>query len=200
MPKPFNHRDKFFLKAKQQNLRARSVFKLEEIDKKLGFIKTGNKVLDLGAAPGSWTLYASKKVGDGGRVVAVDLQRIKPFSGHKNIDYYQNDVFSLELENELLEKYQKFDVLLSDMAPKTTGIKANDQWASVELCLRVLDLAEPLLKKKGDILFKVFQGEDFNLFFKKAKNNFEKVSILKPEAVRSSSREVYVYAHGFRNQ
>lgn len=200
MPKPFNPQDRFFKKAKEQNLRARSVFKLEEIQNHYGVLNFGNKILDLGAAPGSWTQYAAKKVGESGRVVAVDLQVIAPFSAFRNVDYIVGNVFSGECEKMLRDKYVLFDVILSDMAPKTSGIKGNDQWASVELGIRVLDLCKFLLKKNGILLIKIFQGEDFNLFWKKCRLMFKKARIIRPEAVRSSSREVYVLANDFSGQ
>jgi len=192
----FDVKDKFYYEAKAKGFRARSVFKLEEIQQKHSLVKKGNNVLDLGAAPGSWTQFVARIVGDGGRVVAVDLQDIEALN-LQNIEVYKYDVFSKECDVFLKEKYGRFDVLLSDMAPKTSGIKDKDQWLSVELGIQCLELADSLLKKGGNMTVKVFQGSDFNLFWFKFKKKFKIAKVIKPRAVRSTSFEVYVVGIGY---
>lgn len=197
MAKSFVPQDRFFLEAKAQNWRARSVFKLAEIQKRFALLRGGDRVLDLGAAPGSWSDFAAKTVGPSGLVAAVDLQIIKPFANRSNFESHVFDVFSSECSAFLREKYHSFAVILSDMAPKTSGVKFKDQWASVELGLRVLELCSALLRPGGNLVVKIFQGEDFPVFWSKCRSLFARATIIRPEAVRESSREVYVVAKGF---
>src|SRR6187455_1314484 len=124
--------------AKAQGYPARSVFKLEEIDRRVKLFSSGQRVLDLGAAPGSWSLYASQRVGERGRVLAVDLQEIRQAFG-PNVEVIQGD--ALDLESSLFMREQAYDVVLSDMAPNTSGNKARDQAYSFELFMRALLVA-----------------------------------------------------------
>ena len=129
--------------AKAQGFPARSVFKLEEIDRRVKLLRSGQKVLDLGAAPGSWSLYASQKVGPGGRVLAIDLQEIRQ-AFPPNVRVAQGD--ALTIETAALSEFAPYDIVLSDMAPNTSGSKIRDQAGSLELCLRALDVAFALGK------------------------------------------------------
>lgn len=185
----FNHRDKYFKQAKKDGFRARSVYKLQEIDTKMRLIRPGQTILDIGSAPGSWAQYLSRKVGDEGRVVAIDLKEVDDIGG--NVVRLQGDITTEESLNALKE-WAPYDGLTSDLAPKTSGIKHQDQWLSVELSLAALDLCKKLIKPGGFFIAKVFQGGDFHHFMKDAKKILKKVTIITPDAVRKSSREVYV--------
>jgi len=188
----YQRKDHFFLKAKKKNYAARSIFKLEEIDQRYKLIKPGNKVLDLGAAPGSWSQYASQKVGKNGSVIGIDLQDIKLTL--PNAVFIKGDILKLPLIEEL-EKYSiqpPFDLVISDMAPKTTGIKITDQTRSLELCEMALEIAKKHLKKGGHFICKLFHGADFQHFNKQLKQSFTKVEVLRPKSTRKASKEVFM--------
>jgi len=191
MSKPFNPQDKYFKRAKEQGYRARSVFKLEEIQRKFKILKPGRDVLDLGAAPGSWLQYANKIVGPKSTLVGLDLTPIKKIK--PNVILGQVDIFSLQAIEFIQYKHpQKFPIILSDLAPKTSGIKESDHYRSIELSQRVVELAEKFLTPHGVIVIKVFQGADFGLFIIKLKRKFKQVNVFKPRASRDRSYEVYV--------
>lgn len=191
MPKPFNPQDKYFQRAKQQGYLARSVFKLEEIQARFKIIRKGNSILDLGAAPGSWLQYAAKIAGPTSKLVGVDLTAIKPLG--QNIKTIQADIFSPELIEKIKALYpNKFDLILSDLAPKTSGIKETDHARSIELNRRVIGISDSLLKPRGTVILKVFQGGDFDKFLKELKRKFKMVKIFKPQASRGRSFEVYL--------
>ncbi len=184
-------------KAKAENYPARSVYKLEEIDAKHGLLRPGQRILDLGASPGSWSLYAAGKVGAGGRVVGLDL---KPLEGvtKTNIDFMVADVYDISPES--LTAAGLFDAVLSDMAPATTGIKSTDQVRSEELARAALDMARRVLKGGGAFLVKIFQGPDVDQFFKEVKAEFREVKRLKPKSSRSISPEIFILGLGFKNR
>ena len=187
MTKNYIIQDAYFKKAKQEGFRARSIYKIKEIDEKFHLIKKEDHILDLGCAPGSWLQYFSKKTK--GNIYGFDLQKIKPLSGVKN---YVADVFTDEFKILLQkEKIKKFDVITSDMAPKTSGVFDLDQYASVELGLRVLDLLKLYLKPNGKAVIKIFRGEDFNDFWIPAKKFFKLAKTFKPRACRDRSYEIY---------
>jgi len=193
MPKNFVPQDQYFKKAKELGYRARSAFKLEEIQKKFRLLKPGSDVLDLGAAPGSWLQYASKIVGQHAKLVGLDLQPIESLG--KNIKTFTVDIFSPEAE-ELIKKYhpETFPIILSDLAPATSGQKELDHLKSVDLNQQVVDLAEKFLSPRGTMVLKIFQGGELNDFVKELKNKFRKVDIYKPKASRSRSFEIYIIA------
>ena len=193
-------KDFYFHKAKKDNYPARSVYKLEEAQKKHRFLKPGQRVLDLGCHPGSWSLYAASIVGPRGVVAGVDLQRAgeaqqKPDAEIHRLCY---DVYSDELIGVLHKKWPGFHVLLSDMAPGTTGSQYADHQHSLRLCRRVLELAARLLHDNGVLYCKVFQGEDFPAFVEECKPLFSTVKVLKPQSSRQESREVFVLGLGYR--
>ena len=193
-----NVKDFYYNKAKRENYPARSVFKLEEAQQRFRFLAKGNMVLDLGCHPGSWSIYAAKEVGSAGKVIGVDLQKSKrySFAGAGNIDLLQADIFADEIYQELVS--QKFNVVLSDMAPATTGHKFSDHLNSLELCRRALAIAKEVLEPGGHFYVKVFQGEDFPDFFAEVKKDFKKVKTVKPKSSRVESREVFVLARSFK--
>jgi len=181
--------------AKAQGFPARSVFKLEEIDRRVKLFKGGQKVLDLGAAPGSWSLYASKKVGPSGRVFAIDLQEIRQ-AFTPNVKVIQGD--ALTLENASLSEFAPYDVVLSDMAPNTSGSKIRDQAYSFELCMRALDVAHALGKPGSHFVAKIFMSDDFQHARRLAGERYEKCQVIRPEGTRQQSSEVFIVGLGLK--
>lgn len=180
--------DFYFLKAKKEGFLARSIYKLQEVQEKHHIMKNGSWVLDLGAAPGSWTQYASRIVGPTGRVVAVDLQPIK-CSGD-NIVTLQQDAF--EPLPEGLFPAAGFQAILSDMAPRTSGHRELDHMRSIALAEQALNTAMRLLTQNGAFFCKVFQGKDLPAFVEQCKKVFNVVKLIKPKGSRSESVEIFV--------
>ena len=190
---PYKGGDHFTREAKKQGYPARSVFKLEEIDRRLKLLKSDMGVLDLGAAPGSWALYAAKKVGDWGRVIAIDLEPLKVSLPDQSCAFLQADIFRLGAdEYEVLTENGPYDVVLSDMAPRTTGNRLGDQTRSFELFMRGLELAEKFLKPGGAFVGKIFMGEDFPEAKKAVKRLFREERALRPEGTRAQSYELFL--------
>lgn len=190
--------DFYFKKAKTENYRARSVYKLKEIQETYHLIKQGDSILELGAAPGSWTQFASTCIGPKGHVLAVDRLEIEKQGLSENITVLQSDI--LEISNDTLEEYLKrtnVDLVLSDMAPNTSGIKSTDHIRSIELCEKALFIAKKFLKKGGHFVCKVFQGEDLPLFIKSLERNFKKVSRFKPKSSKQESFEIFLVAKSY---
>lgn len=190
---PYKRADHFTLEAKKQGYPARSIFKLEEIDRRLGLLKQGMNVLDLGAAPGSWMMYAAQKIGRNGKLLAVDLTEIS-VQVPMNATAIQGD--ALSLENDALAMYAPYDVVLSDMAPNTTGNRLGDQTRSFELFMRALAVADKLVKPGGAFVGKIFMGEDYALAKKEVKRIFEEERALRPEGTRASSYELFLVGLG----
>jgi 23S rRNA (uridine2552-2'-O)-methyltransferase len=188
----FNPRDHYFRKAKKENFVARSVFKLEEIDKKFKLFKAGQSVLDLGATPGSWSQYASQKVGAQGRILAIDLNPLEVKL--KNVDFYQADIHDFDFEKYFLEQSLEphFDAVISDMAPKTTGIRMTDQARSFELCEMAFAAAQKYLKKNGFFICKLFHSDDFTQMRELIKKDFHKFEAVKPDSTRKISKEIFL--------
>lgn len=190
----YNPNDFYFRKAKKENFAARSVFKLQEIDDRFHILKKGFKVLDLGAAPGSWSQYSSQVVGLQGRVLGIDIQAIKITL--PNAVFVQADMRQANLD-EIMTAHgisPPFDVVLSDMAPKTTGIRFTDQARSLELCELALETAEKFLKPKGSFVCKLFHSEDFEAYRAKLRERFDRVEVLRPKSTRKESKEVFFIA------
>ena len=183
-------KDYYFHKAKKDGYAARSVYKIEEIDKKYRIIRTGYKVLDLGCSPGSWLQYASRKVGNSGQVLGVDLQTIK-ISLPSHVKVIRADIF--EVTNEDLKiKGGQVDVILSDMAPKISGIRTTDEYRSFELNKKVLYLANDILCQEGSLLVKAFQGKLCDELCYEFKKMFADVKLCKPKSSRSESVEIFI--------
>ena len=191
--------DYYYKKAKKENYPARSVYKLEEVQKKYRFIKSGDTVLDFGCYPGSWSIYAARVVGRKGLVVGVDLQEVKKISIAKaaEIVWFSDDIMSDDVVEKLQKIRESFRIVLSDIAPRTSGNKWVDQQQSLNLARRVLELASCLLKKDGNFYVKVFEGEDFKDFVDSVRKSFKTVKIVKPKSSRSESREVFVLGKGY---
>lgn len=173
--------------AKQQGYPARSVFKLDEIDKRVNLLRPGQRVLDLGAAPGSWSMYASQKVGPKGFVLAIDLQAITE-QFLPNVRVIQGDVRELELGST----EQPFDVVLSDMAPSTTGSKIADQTGSFELFMTALEVARALGKSGSSFVAKLFMGPDFESAKRAVSEAYAESKTIRPRGTRQNSSEVFV--------
>ncbi len=188
----YNPKDHYFKKAKDQNFAARSVFKLEEIDQKLKIIRSNDHILDLGASPGSWSQYCSKKIGLQGRILGVDLSPVNVKLA--NAEFIQADLRDLQLEEIFKEKgyVRPFDVILSDMAPKTTGIRITDQARSFELCELALNVARQFLKKDGHFVCKLFHSDEFTVLKNQIKSEFSKFEAVKPDSTRKISKEIFL--------
>lgn len=183
----FNPKDRFFHKAKADGFLARSAYKLEELQQKYKIIRSGDFVLDLGAAPGSWSQVAIKIIGPSGRVVGLDLKPIELSA--PNAKFYVMNAF--DFDPVILEGRTQIDVLLSDMAHNTTGIRSVDQARSFELCQQILKISDEFLKPKGHVVMKVFEGPDAEKISKEISKKFEVHKRFKPEAVRKGSYETY---------
>ena len=187
-------KDYYFHKAKKDGYAARSVYKIEEIDKKYRIIRTGYKVLDLGCSPGSWLQYASRKVGNSGQVLGVDLQTIK-ISLPSHVKVIRADIFEVT-DEDLKIKGGQADVILSDMAPKISGIRTTDEYRSFELNKKVLYLANNILCSEGPLLLKAFQGKLFDELRYEFKKMFAEVKLCKPKSSRSESVEIFILGRG----
>lgn len=188
----YNPKDHYFKKAKEQNFAARSVFKLEEIDQKYKILKPGQTVLDLGCSPGSWSQYASKKVGATGRVLGVDLSPVTVKL--PNAVFIQADLRDLNLEQVFQEHgfNPPFDLVVSDMAPKTTGIRITDQARSMELCELALDVARKFLRPGGHFVCKLFHSDDFARMRDLIKKEFQQFEAMRPDSTRKISKEIFL--------
>jgi 23S rRNA (uridine2552-2'-O)-methyltransferase len=186
--------DSFFRKARNEGFAARAVYKLEDIDKRVRLFHAGARVLDLGCRPGSWMQYAVKAVGPHGQVVGVDrLALPAPVVGAHVI---LADIYTLS-DEELLCGLAAYDVVLSDMAPDTTGIRATDQARSANLVEEALARAERLLAPLGAFVAKVFQSPEVERLRKRMGERFKDVKLLKPEASRQQSTELYLVGKNF---
>ncbi len=192
------YQDHYFKKAKQDNYPARSVYKLKELDAKFKLLRPGQKVLDLGAAPGSWTLYAAERVGPSGKVLAADLQATSQgFPG--NVTFRRENVFERtpEFEAELAD-WRPFDLVISDMAPSTTGHRGTDQARSMALAEEALALASVSLVKGGHFVVKIFQGPDEQAYLMQLRGLFDQAKGFKPKSSRSESKEMFCVGLGFK--
>ncbi|SPF43057.1 Ribosomal RNA large subunit methyltransferase E [Syntrophobacter sp. SbD1] len=189
----FTVQDHYFLKAKKQHYLARAIYKLEEIQKRYKIIKAGDRILDLGAAPGSWIQLASGVVGRSGLVVGIDLKAIEhSFPNH--VVTLQGDIFEREFVETALRDYLPFDAVLSDMAPATSGIKQADTARSALLFERAFEIARWALRPQGTFLAKIFHGSEFHQLLAEAKKQFSQTRVIRPEATRKQSREIYILA------
>jgi 23S rRNA (uridine2552-2'-O)-methyltransferase len=188
----------YYRKAKSENLRSRASFKLLQAVKKYPFIKPGYVVVDLGAAPGGWTLAALRLVKDSGFVLAVDLKNISPFEA-PNALAVVGDVTQKETIYKILQLLPHDpDVVISDVAPNVSGIWELDHARQIDLATQSLNIAISLLRPGGNFFVKIFQGSMTNNFIKKVKRHFSFVKMVKPKASRSKSAEMYVLGMNFR--
>lgn len=188
--------DHYSKRARAEHYPARSIYKLEEIDRRVRLLKAGYAVLDLGAAPGSWTLYAAKKVGPSGRVVAVDRAELT-VGTPANVVYVQADALAIVPEELLaLVGSSGFDAVISDMAPRTSGHRFVDQSRSFELFCRAAELAAALCRPGGRFVGKIFQGGEFETARARVRERFAEVRVIRPQSVRAESYEVYLVGLG----
>lgn len=189
--------DHYVQEAKKRGLRSRAVFKLEEIQKKDNLIKKGMTVVDLGAAPGSWSHLVAELVGLDGKVIACD---ILPMDSIVGVDFLQGDFREEAVLDALLNRIdgKNVDVVLSDMAPNMSGTDSIDQARSMYLVELALDMCQQVLKTNGSFAVKVFQGGSFDEYVKEVRKLFKVVKIRKPDSSRARSREVYIVATGFK--
>jgi 23S rRNA (uridine2552-2'-O)-methyltransferase len=192
MSKAYDPRDRFWRKAKKEGLRARSAFKLDEIQRRFQILRPGARVLDLGAAPGGWCQIASRAVGPKGFVLGIDLEPISRLPAPAQT--WVADAFSPELLARLRrEGRAPYDAVLSDLAPKTSGVRSADEARSLELAERALELSLEVLKPSGVFVVKVFMGGDFESFLRRSRASFLDVRVVRPEAsVARGSKEVYL--------
>lgn len=218
-------RDYYFRKAKEEKYPARSVYKLIEIDRKYHVLRKGQTILDVGCAPGSWSMYMLKRVGNG-RVIGIDIDSKVNIQDHRfhfindDILRLNNSVLAGELKGEIQSKERSkeqtqepsikvseekpliqpiFDLIVSDAAPKTTGDKFFDSQQSLIIVKRVFEIATDLLKPGASVVAKVFQGEDVSEFIRGLKSHFREVHLFKPKSSRSESKELFIIALKRRN-
>ncbi len=189
----FTVQDHYFLKAKKEQFLSRAIYKLEEIQKKYKILKPRYRVLDLGAAPGSWIQLTSSIVGPGGLVVGIDLKPIEHAFPNRVITL-QGDIFDREFIEAALRDHIPFDVVLSDMAPSTSGIRMADSARSSLLFERAVEIAREALKPGGTFLAKLFHGSEFHQLLAELKKEYGQTKAIRPEATRKQSREIYLLA------
>lgn len=190
-------KDQYVLKSQQEGYRSRAAYKLLQIQEKDKIIKSGMNVVDLGAAPGGWSQVARQFVGAKGKVVALD---ILPMEQLAQVEFVLGDFQEEAVLNELLAivNNEPIDLVISDMAPNITGVKAVDQPKSIYLLELAIDLADQVLKPGGTLLMKIFQGEGFQPLLAGLRQRYQKVITRKPDASRTRSAEVYLLAKGFK--
>ncbi len=188
----FKVKDHYFKKAKQENYLARSIYKLKEIDDKFNVLSKGDNVLDLGYFPGSWVQYTCEKVGEKGQVVGIDIKPVnKKLTNIKNVVLLESDYLEFS-DWKSLTPDGKFDVVLSDMAPNTTGIKDVDQARSLGLIEKIIYELPVFLKDEGSLVFKIFDSNDAQMEIRNLRKIFKQVKIFRPDSTRSVSKEIFV--------
>ena len=193
-------RDYYYKKAKQEKYRSRASYKLFQAIKKYGFIEHGDVVVDLGAAPGGWIQAARKTVGNKGFVLGVDLKPIEPFT-QSYVRTIICDITDREALKQILEMLpRKADAVISDAAPNISGIWEVDHARQMELSQQALEIAKEVLKPSGSFFVKVFQGDMLSDFIQKVKQNFVNVVLVKPEASKAKSAEIFILGRSLKNQ
>lgn len=189
--------DKYVKEANKRGLRSRAYFKIEELQNKDKLMAKGGTVVDLGAAPGGWSQFAVKELGDSGTVIACDILQMDAIAG---VDFLRGDFREQDVLDALLTRIdgKNVDLVMSDMAPNLSGNDTVDQAQSMYLVELALDMCHQVLKPNGKFVVKVFQGEGFDQFMQDVKSAFKVVKIRKPESSRARSREVYLVATGYK--
>ena len=184
------HRDQFFKKSKTLGYRSRASFKLIDINNKFKFIKHKTNLLDLGSSPGGWSQVASELIKTG-KIMSVDIKDMEPI---KNLKFIKGDIFQDKTKNKIISYFNSnLDVIISDMAADTTGVKSLDSIRTNQLCAKVINFSKDTLKPKGVLVSKLFMGEDFIEVKNLAKSVFKKVNFFKPESSRKESKETYLH-------
>lgn len=192
-----NRKDYYYKKAKREKYRSRAAYKLKQLNGKFKIIKKGNKVLDLGAAPGGWMQVLREFVGGDGFVLGVDLNEIRP-PKTDNVVTIKGDFTTPEVVEQIKEKIEKADVVVSDASPDISGVWDIDHIRSVELSRSALSLAKDVLKPGGNFLIKVFQGSEVDDYFREVKEAFNYAKRTKPKASRDKSAEIYIVGKGLK--
>ena len=196
----YQPKDGFYRRAKKEGYRSRAAYKLLELNRRFHLIKPGDRVVDLGAAPGGWLQVASQMTGRRGRVIGIDLEPIEAFN-EPNIILFQGDITSEETRGKINEFLGTLaDCVISDLAPHLSGIRDADLGRSLELNRSALQVACQLLKPGGNFVVKVFMGEDLKSFFRQVEECFHSVQRTRPEATRKGSAEIYLCAEDFRKR
>lgn len=190
-------RDPYVRRARQEGWRSRAVFKLEALVGKDDLLRPGMVCIDLGAAPGGWSQYVSERLGGNVRILAIDLL---PMDALPSVEFIQGDFTDTAVLERLLARLgdARADLVISDMAPNISGTKAIDQPRAMYLAELALDLAKQVLRKNGDFVCKLFQGEGADAFIADARNAFRRVRVRKPDASRAGSSEVYLVARNYQ--
>jgi len=192
-----NARDKYVKRARQEGARSRAIYKLEEIDRRDHLLHQGMTVVDLGAAPGGWSQYVKSRVGDSGRVVALDILPMEPIVG---VEFIEGDFTEPPVLDLLMQRLQgkPVDLVISDMAPNMTGVASVDQARIMIVAELALEFCDNSLNPGGSLLIKAFQGAGFNEFHAHMRHRFDKLVTRKPSASRAESKEIYLLGRGFR--
>ncbi len=186
----YNRKDYYFNKAKKEGFRARSSYKLIEIQKKYNLIKPNDSVLDIGCAPGSWLQFVKQRTK--GKILGIDIVPIKPIEG---IEFIEGDINDKKIQEKIINK---FNIVLSDIAPKTSGIKERDQYLSYQLSRESFLIAKKALKENGNFLVKTFQSQETEKLIKEMKPYFDFVKRYTPQSTRQGSKEIFIVALGFK--
>jgi len=184
----------YYRSAKKEGYRARSAYKLLQIQKRYRIIRRGNLILDLGASPGGWSQVAVQR---GAKVIAVDKEYMEPIEG---VHFIQGDITKESTVQKIKEKAEKVDAVISDISPNISGNYTLDQARSIWLSENALNIAQETLKENGRFVCKVFVGEDYPEFLEKVKKNFRMVKAFSPQASRKSSSEIYIIGIGFKGR
>ncbi len=193
----YNPQDTYYKKAKQEGYRSRAAYKLLELQKRFGLMRPGNVVVDLGAAPGGWLQVAAKLVGPSGKMIGIDIQPIAALN-EPNIICLQGDITSQETPKKIQELvHGKVDCVLSDLAPRLSGIRDADMARCLELNRMALTVAIDVLRPGGSLLAKSFINQELQTFTLEIKRHFQSVQRTRPEATRQGSSEFYFFAKGF---
>lgn len=192
--------DYYYKKAKKEGYRSRASYKLKYINENFGIIKTGDRILDLGAVPGGWSQVALEYTGSSGIVISVDIKKMEPLKG---VIFIHGDFRKPEIFEKIKESLHKkldthFDVIISDASPNISGAYSYDHARSIELAETVLQIAKQILRQNGKLVMKVFDGDMLRSFLEKLKKDFEFVKIYKSKASRSQSSEVYIICKEFK--
>ena len=192
-----HHADPYVLQARKEGYRSRAVYKLRELQGKDRFLKPGQRIIDLGAAPGGWSEYAVKFCENEGGLIAMDILPMEPIAG---VEFIQGDFTEQSVMDQLVElnEGQTVDLVLSDMAPNISGIETVDQPKSMYLVELAFDLTLQVMDQKGFFVVKMFQGEGFDEVVKSFRKKFVSVKFRKPQASRPRSREVYAVCQGLK--
>ncbi|RZN47105.1 RlmE family RNA methyltransferase [archaeon] len=192
----YKKKDHYHQKAKQQGYRSRSAFKLKQINNKFSIIKKGHAIVDVGAAPGGWSQVAAELVGSEGEVIGIDLEEIDPLPS-PNVTFIKGDITDEDIIEEIKKHVEKIDCVISDIAPKTTGIIDLDRSRSAILSMQALEVACALLRDGGNFLTKVFQSEESEELFRDMKQCFSYTKRYRPPSTRKRSTEIYLVGKGF---